>query len=438
MRVLILSLGCSKNLVDSENIAFLIQHAGHQLVDAENKAEAVIVQTCSFVKSARIESKQYINRILELKKKVTAPIVLVTGCWVQHYREKLVRMFPQVDCFIGTGELEKIVEILGQPAKIEKKFYCSMPGGLLDIPVTAVPELARGKYAYVRIAEGCNSGCSFCVIPRIRGKHQSRKIEAIVKEVTGLAENGVREINLVSQNTAYYGYDLYGRFMLPELLKKLCRIKKLEWIRLLYTDLKYCDKKLINVIAEEKKVCHYLDIPLQHINNKILLKMRRGITKEKIIEKLNYVRERVPDMVLRTTFIVGFPGETKKEFQELLGFVKQTKFDHLGCFVYSKEDGTPAAKLCPQVPGKVKQERKKMVMLQQQKNVEYANRQKIGKMYKVMIEQSGNGMSWGRTQEQAPEVDNRVYIKKMLQYYPAFVKCKITGYKGYDLIGEII
>jgi len=427
MKILLVSLGCNKNLVDSEMILGALVKNGHEITLDEKDADYIIVNTCAFINDAKEES---INKIIELADARTKKCkgLIVTGCLAQRYEKEIKEQLPEVDCIAGINDYETILKFINKRRKInpEIEFYER---------VRSTPP----HTAYVKIADGCNNRCSYCAIPDIRGNHVSRTMEDIVKEVTTIVAEGVQEIVLISQDTSFYGRDIYGKPMLAQLLKKLEKIEDLHWIRILYTYPEGITKELINVIKKSKKVCRYFDIPIQHINDEVLKNMNRHTNKKAIEKLLKTLRKKMPDATLRTSLIVGFPGETPEQFEELKEFVKKAKFDKLGVFEYSKEEGTAAAKMKGQIPAKVKKERKNQIMEVQQNVSLHKNKKVIGKKLEVLVEgMLQDGTYFGRTYKDAPEIDGYTFIetKKDLPL-GEYKKVKIKKAQEYDLIAKV-
>lgn len=441
MKVGFVSLGCSKNLVDTEKTIDIFKKHGYDIVNNPKEAEIIVINTCGFIETAKEEA---INTILEMAeyKKENCKYIIAMGCLVQRYREELEKSLPEVDLFIKYDEYDTIwsqIDNLINKDIIHEKEE--------DIPFNKLQDrvITTGdNFAYVKIADGCNNCCTFCAIPYIRGRFESRPMEDIIEEVKKLAKSGYKEIILIAQDTTKYGIDIYGKPKLAELLKKLCKIDGIKWIRFLYAYPETIDDKLIKVVKKNEKICKYFDIPIQHISNPILKKMNRRTSKEDVTKIIEKIRKEVPDVTLRTSLIVGFPGETKENFEELLEFVKNTKFDKLGTFMYSKEEGTPAAKLPDQIHGNTKKARYNKIMEAQQEISKEILTNKIGKNYKVLVEDmSFDGKYFiGRTMQDVPEEDGLVYIKNNKDLdentiLNNFVNCKIIEVSNYDLIGEI-
>ena len=454
MKVGFISLGCSKNLIDTEVAIGLFKDNHYEIVNNPNDAEILVVNTCGFIESAKEEA---INTILEMAeyKKKKCKYLIAMGCLVQRYYEDLVKLLPEVDLFIKIDEYnilwDKIEDLIKRDIVEKSKTKTSKKiSEIKPLPMPTYNEfmervVTTGKnYAYLKIGEGCSNKCTYCAIPYIRGPFVSRKMEDILDEAEMLAKKGIKELIVIAQDTAKYGVDIYGESKLAELLEKISNVKGIEWIRFLYSYPEGITDKLINVVATNGKIAKYFDIPIQHISNPILKKMNRRTSKEDVTKIIEKIRKEVPDVTLRTSLIVGFPGETKENFEELLEFVKNTKFDKLGTFMYSKEEGTPAAKLPDQIHGNTKKARYNKIMEAQQEISKEILTNKIGKNYKVLVEDmSFDGKYFiGRTMQDVPEEDGLVYIKNNKDLdentiLNNFVNCKIIEVSNYDLIGEI-
>ena len=454
MKVGFISLGCSKNLIDTEVAIGLFKDNHYEIVNNPNDAEILVVNTCGFIESAKEEA---INTILEMAeyKKKKCKYLIAMGCLVQRYYDDLVKLLPEVDLFIKIDEYNKLwdkIEDLIKRDIVEKSTTKTSKkiSEIKQLPMPTYNEfmervVTTGKnYAYLKIGEGCSNKCTYCAIPYIRGPFVSRKMEDILDEAEMLAKKGIKELIVIAQDTTKYGVDIYGESKLAELLEKISKVKGIEWIRFLYSYPEGITDKLINVVATNGKIAKYFDIPIQHISNPILKKMNRRTSKEDITKIIEKIRKKVPDVTLRTSLIVGFPGETKENFEELLEFVKNTKFDKLGTFMYSKEEGTPAAKLPDQIHGNTKKARYNKIMEAQQEISKEILTNKIGKNYKVLVEDmSFDGKYFiGRTMQDVPEEDGLVYIKNNKDLdentiLNNFVNCKIIEVSNYDLIGEI-
>ena len=454
MNVGFISLGCSKNLIDTEVAIGLFKNNNYKIVNNPDEADILVINTCGFIESAKEEA---INTILEMAeyKKKGCKYLIAMGCLVQRYYDDLVKLLPEVDLFIKIDEYnklwDKIEDLLKRDIVEKSKTKTSTKiSEIKPLPMPTYNEfmeriVTTGKnYAYLKIGEGCSNKCTYCAIPYIRGPFVSRKIEEILDEAEMLAKKGIKELIVIAQDTTKYGVDIYGESKLAELLEKLSKIKGIEWIRFLYSYPEGITDELIKVVASNNKIAKYFDIPIQHISNTILKKMNRRTNKEDIIKIINKIRKEMPDVTLRTSLIVGFPGETKENFEELLDFVKNTKFDKLGTFMYSKEEGTPAAKLPDQIHGNTKKARYNKIMEAQQEISKQILENKIGKIYRVLVEDmSFDGKYFiGRTMQDVPEEDGLVYIKNNEnanenEILNNFIDCKIVDVSNYDLIGDI-
>lgn len=454
MNVGFISLGCSKNLIDTEVAIGLFKDNNYKIVNNPEEADILVINTCGFIESAKEEA---INTILEMAeyKKKRCKYLIAMGCLVQRYYEDLIKALPEVDLFIKIDEYNqlwnKIEDLIKRDIVEKSKVKTSTKiSEIQPLPMPTYNEfmgrvVTTGKnYAYLKIGEGCSNKCTYCAIPYIRGPFVSRKMEEILDEAEMLAKKGIKELIVIAQDTTKYGVDIYGESKLAELLEKLSKIKGIEWIRFLYSYPEGITDKLIETVANNNKIAKYFDIPIQHISNPILKKMNRKTSKEDIIKILEKIRNKIPDVTLRTSLIVGFPGETKENFEELLEFVKNTKFDKLGTFMYSKEEGTPAAKLPDQIHGNTKKARYNKIMEAQQEISKQILKEKIGKTYKILIEDMSFDKKYliGRTMQDVPEEDGLVYIRKDKnlnenEVLNNFVNCKIIYVSNYDLIGEI-
>lgn len=436
-KVSIVTLGCEKNLVDSEIMSGLIHERGYELVDRPEDATVVIVNTCAFIDAAKEESVQTILDLAELKETARLKALIVAGCLTQRYKEELMKEMPEIDGIVGTGDFVRIGDIIDEALHGKKPVYVGNP--VFAYEEVLPRRLATPTYtAYVKIAEGCNNNCTFCSIPLMRGKFRSRRIETIVDEVKRLAEQGVKEISLIAQDSTYYGMDLYGTFKLPELLNRVSEVPGIAWVRLHYAYPGFFTDELIDVIASNPKICKYVDMPLQHSEDAILKRMRRPGRQRDVRELVAKIRERIPDVALRTTMIVGFPGETEEDFARLCDFVREMKFDRLGVFAYSQEEDTPAARLPDQVPDEVKQYRAHTLM-EVQREVARENAAKyLGRTLDVLIERydGRSDVYVGRSQYDAPEVDGEVYVSNIRANIGDIVKVRITHAYEYDLSGE--
>lgn len=433
MKVGFVSLGCSKNLVDTEMMIGMWKKHGFEIVAEPEKADIILVNTCGFIESAKEEA---INTILEMskyKKDANCRYLIATGCLVKRYKDDLVKAIPEVDLWIANDEYD---DFWNKIQKLLKEN--NIEDANLDY-YNRVITTGR-KTAYLKIAEGCSNCCTYCSIPAIRGPFISRKMEDVLKETEELAEKGYEEIIVIAQDTTKYGIDLYGESKLAELLNKISKIDGIRWIRFLYAYPESITDKLIEEVKNNSKICKYFDIPIQHISNKILRKMNRKTNSESILNLINKIRKEIPDVILRTSLIVGFPGENEEDFEELYDFVKKVKFDKLGVFKYSKEDGTPAALMTEQVHPQTKKKRYRKIMELQQEISKEKMKAKIGNKYEVLLENTTFDGKYfiGRSRMDVPEMDGVIFVKTNEKYRIGdFIKCKITGISGdYDLIGE--
>ena len=439
-KVGIISLGCAKNRVDAEMLLYRIRNAGYKLCEDVAMADVAIINTCGFIESAKQESIEEILELSELKKEGKIKAIIVTGCLAERYKEEVMKEIPEADAVVGIGANDDIVKIIDEVLQ-GKKQQCFPDKLLLPLEGGRIQSTPY-YYAYLKIAEGCDNHCTYCAIPMIRGKFRSRKMEDIIAEAKHLAEKGVKELVVVAQDTSLYGKDIYGELMLAKLLKKLCEIDGIRWIRVLYC---YPDKitdELLQVMAEEEKIVKYLDLPLQHCNGRVLKTMNRKGNKEELVELIAKIRKKVPGIVLRTTFIAGFPTETEEEFAELENFAKEVRFERVGCFAYSQEENTPAAKLEPQIPEDVKERRAEIIMENQQEIMEEFCHKLDGKTIEVLVEGYDQYAEcfFGRSAWDAPEVDGRVFFT-VTGRKPApgeFVKVKIDDFLNCDPIGEMV
>lgn len=435
----IVSLGCPKNLVDSEIMLGMLKHADYEIVNDKEDADILIVNTCGFIESAQQES---INTILEMAGEKTrkCDLLIVTGCMAERYKEKIMDQIPEVDAVLGTGNYKEIAEVINRAYQGEKV----VSYGKLDETDYLDEEriISSKKHSvYLKISEGCDNRCTYCIIPYLRGDYRSRKIESLVKEAGLLVKNGAKEVILVAQDTTRYGIDLYGKKMLPELIRKLSDIEGLEWIRLLYCYPEEIDNELIDEIAVNPKVCKYMDIPIQHASDRILKLMGRRGTISEIRGALSRLRERVEGIVIRTSLIVGFPGETEEDFDQLQSFVREFRFDRLGVFTYSKEEGTPAAKMKNQIKKNIKEKRQKSILEIQNGISTEINAKRNGKVYKAIVDGIADDgiFYYGRTYAEAPEIDGMIYFTSQEPLnLGSFVDVKILNSEDYDLIGEVI
>lgn len=440
MKILFISLGCDKNLVDTEVMLGLLASRGYEMTDDETEAEIIIINTCCFIHDAKEESIQNILDMAEYKQKGKLKALIVTGCLAQRYRQEILDEIPEVDAVLGTTAYDQILESVDTALAGNPEVRLA---DLQSLPAVETKRLVTtgGHYAYLKIAEGCDKHCTYCIIPRIRGSFRSVPMERLLKEAEELAGQGVKELILVAQETTLYGKDIYGEKRLPELLRKLCGIPGLRWIRILYCYPEEITDELIRVMKEETKICHYLDLPIQHANDRILKQMGRRTSKRELTEIIEKLRREIPDICLRTTLITGFPGETEAEHEELMDFVDQTEFDRLGVFTYSPEEDTPAAELPDQIEEGVKKERQAELMELQQE-IAFANAEDmIGREVLVMIEGkvADENAYVGRTYRDAPGVDGMIFVETgELLLSGDFARVKVTGALEYDLIGGLV
>jgi len=440
MNILFVSLGCDKNLVDTEVMLGLLASRGHQMVDSEEIADVIVINTCCFIHDAKEESIQTILEMAEYKKAGSCKAMIVTGCLAQRYKQEIIDEIEEVDAVLGTTSYDKIVEAIDEALA----GYTSVE--MTDIDALPLVESKRlvttgGHFAYLKIAEGCDKHCTYCIIPKIRGNFRSVPIERLLKEAEDLVAQGVKEIILVAQETTLYGKDLYGEKSLHKLLRELCKISGLRWIRILYCYPEEITDELIQVIKEEDKICNYLDLPIQHASDGILKRMGRRTSKEQLVEIIGKLRKEIPDIAIRTTLITGFPGETQEQHEELMEFVDEMEFDRLGVFTYSPEEDTPAAEMPDQIPEDVKEDRQAELMELQQEIAFDLAEEMIGREVLVMIEGkvADENAYVGRTYKDAPNVDGLIFVESEEELMPGdFARVRITGALEYDLMGEII
>lgn len=438
MKIFFVSLGCDKNLVDSEMMIGMLAEKGHVITDDEKEAEVVVVNTCCFILDAKQESIDTILQMAELKKNGKMKVLIVTGCLGERYREEIQTEIPQVDAILGTNSFDLIAETIDEVVEGKKQNHFR---DIQDVPVHGKKRMVTtgGHFAYLKIAEGCDKHCTYCIIPKIRGDFRSVPMDVLVAEAVKLAEDGVKELILVAQETTVYGKDLYGKKALPELLKQLAAIEGLQFIRLLYCYPEEITPELIKVIKEEQKICHYLDMPIQHASDPVLKRMGRRTNNEQLRDIITTLRKEIPDICLRTTLITGFPGETAKDFSILKDFVKEMRFDRLGVFPYSAEEGTPAAKMKKQLPSFIKNMRRNTIMKMQQQIAFEKAEEMIGRKLEVLIEGKlpEEGVFIGRTYKDAPNVDGMIFVNSDRELVTGdVVTVGITDFHEYDLIGE--
>ena len=432
------SLGCDKNRIDTE-IMINSVHDKFEIVNDPKLADVIVINTCGFIESAKQESINTIIEMSEYKEKYNCKLIVATGCLTQRYGKKLLDLMPEIDILLGVNDYDKLIPSIIYMFNSKNRssiYYNNYSNSNINEGRRILT--TKKHTAYLRIAEGCNNYCTYCIIPRIRGNYRSRKIENIIEEAKSLADSGVKELILIAQDTPMYGTDLYGEKKLHLLLKKLSEIDKIKWIRILYCYPEEIYDELLYEIRDNEKVCKYLDIPIQHVSNRILKRMNRKSSKEKIVNSVKRIKSIIPDIVLRTSLIVGFPGETEEDFDELYEFVKEIKFDNLGVFKYSREEGTPAAEMADQIDEDIKEKREKKLMSLQQ-NISYElDKNKIGRTYDVIIDDFENGMYLARNYGMSPEIDGTITLKydKMLEV-GSFIKVKIINANEYDLMGVV-
>jgi len=440
-KVSMVSLGCPKNLVDAEVMLGRLAKDRYEITTDEREADIIIVNTCSFIKEAKQESIDTILDLADRKQDGRCRLLIVTGCLPQRYQEELARELPEVDIFVGTGDYPRIAEIIEEKgSRPEQLRYIGDPNFVFDESLTRLNS-SPAYTAYLKIAEGCSNCCSYCVIPSLRGAFRSRPLESVLAEARSLVAGGAREINLIAQDITTYGRDLPGAPSLETLIRELAAIDGLAWIRLLYAYPDGITDGLIRIIKNEPKVCKYLDLPIQHISDPVLKRMNRRSTEPQIRELVARLREEIPDIALRTSLIVGFPGETEEDFRTLLHFVEEAQFDRLGVFCYSREEGTPAAEMPDQVSERVKRERYKKLMKAQARVSFKRNRRLIDTEEQVIVEgysEETELLLKGRSSRQAPDIDGQVYITAGNANVGDIVRLRITDSSDYDLIGEII
>lgn len=433
------SLGCSKNQIDSEQMLSILEEAGYEICENEEEANIIIINTCTFIEDAQRESIDCILELSQYKNSGNAELLIVTGCLAQRYKEQILSEMPEVDAVIGTNEYDRIAEVIESCLNgDDKPVKCS------EKPLLCEHERVRttpGYTAFLKIAEGCDNRCTYCVIPSIRGNYRSRKMEDILDEAQKMADDGVKEVIVIAQDTTRYGVDIYNKYALPQLLRELCRIDGIEWVRVHYCYPELVTDELIDVIAEENKICNYLDIPIQHISDKILKRMGRRTDKKQIVTLLKTLREKIPDIIIRTSLIVGFPGESESDFLELNEFVEKAEFDRLGVFTYSREEDTPAYNLPDQVDEEEKIRRREMIMFAQAEIDDGKNRDKIGSIVRVLVEGRDEIIKsyYGRTYADSMEIDGKVFFKSDRNLNEGdFVDVKVEQAMDMDLFGAEI
>ncbi len=440
MKLLCISLGCDKNLVDTEMMLGLLNRDGYTFTDDEYEADVIVINTCCFIGDAKEES---VNTILEMAQRKTdgnCKALIVTGCLAQRYKQEIIDEIPEVDGILGTSTYDEISNVLKGALGGEEPVSCFHDLDVLPETETDRILTTGGHYAFLKIAEGCDKHCTYCIIPTLRGNYRSVPMEKLVNEAEKLAEKGVKELILVAQETTLYGVDLCGKKSLPELLRKLCKISGIQWIRIQYCYPEEITDELIAVIKEEDKICRYLDMPIQHASDRILKRMGRRTTKEQLKDIINRLRAEIPDIALRTTLISGFPGETEEDHEELMDFVDEMEFERLGVFAYSAEEDTPAAEFPDQVPQEIKEERRDAIMeLQQEISIDHSQSM-VGKTLEVMIEGkvADENAYVARTYMDGPGVDGMIFVQTGEELMSGdFAKIRVTGAMEYDLIGEL-
>ena len=440
MKILFISLGCDKNLVDTEVMLGMLASRGYEMTNDEQEADIIVINTCCFIHDAKEESIQNILEMAEYKKNGSAKALIVTGCMAERYRQEILDEIPEVDEVLGTTAYDRILDAVDAALAGQHEVMTA------DLDALPLPETKRlvttgGHFAYLKIAEGCDKHCTYCIIPKIRGNFRSVPMERLLKEAQDLAEQGVKELILVAQETTLYGKDLYGEKSLPKLLRELCKISGIRWIRILYCYPEEITDELIQVMKEEPKICHYLDLPIQHANDTILKRMGRRTSKQELIDIVQKLRKEIPDICLRTTLITGFPGETQEQHEEVMEFIDTLEFDRLGAFTYSPEEDTPAATYEEQIDEEVKEDRQADIMELQQEIAFDKAEDMIGREVLVMIEGkvADENAYVGRTYRDAPNVDGLIFINTDVELISGdFAKVKVTGALDYDLIGELM
>lgn len=439
IKVGMVSLGCSKNLVDSERMLYKLRQRGYELVTEPGLSDIAVVNTCGFIQSAKEEAIETILELGKLKEEGTIKKIIVTGCLSERYREEMAEQMPEIDAVVGIGDQKDIVDILDHVLANERVVHFCPKS---EMPVTGQRIISTLPFfSYLKIAEGCSNNCTYCAIPKIRGPFRSVPMEEVLSEAKWMAENGVTEIVVIAQDTTRYGEDLYGESKLPELLEKLCEINGLRWIRVLYCYPERITDELLDTIAENDKIVKYMDIPIQHCNAEILKRMHRKGSYEELKALMEKIRAKIPDIVLRTTLITGFPGETTEQFNELAEFVKEMRFDRLGCFAYSAEEGTAAAKFDDQIDDEVKEHRAEIIMEQQQLISEEKNAEKLGSVMETVVEGLDKWAEcyFGRTKGDAPDVDGKIFFTSEDKLeIGQYVSVKVTETLDYDFVGEVI
>lgn len=437
-------MGCDKNTIDSEIMIQLLAEKGYEIVKEDDQAEVIVVNTCGFIQDAKEES---INTLIEMgqyKESGKLKALVATGCLAERYADQIFEELPEVDAVVGTGSYEKIVDVVEELIHGGRGIRAQEDAGQRDLGYRKRVLTTPGYYGYVKIAEGCDNRCTYCVIPKLRGPFRSRKEEDILREVRDMAEEGVKELMIVAQDITKYGKDLDGVSRLPELLKKIAQVDGIHWIRLLYCYPEDITPELIQVIAEEPKIVHYVDMPIQHCSDGVLKRMGRHHTKQQLLDVIQALRKAVPDIALRTTLITGFPGETEEDFQEMLEFIQEVRFDRLGVFAYSQEEDTPAARMPDQIPEEEKERRKDILMELQQRISSEKSQEMVGESLEVIIEgqipgeeeEEGTKVYSARTYRDAPDIDGFLFLSSSQEYLSGdFVQAQVVGAYEYDLMG---
>jgi ribosomal protein S12 methylthiotransferase len=440
MKILFISLGCDKNLVDTEVMLGLLASRGYEMTDSETEADIIVVNTCCFIHDAKEESIQSILEMAKYKKEGNLKALVVTGCLAQRYRQEVLDEIPEVDAVLGTTSYDKILDVIDEALEGRQSVTMTDVDVLPKVPAKRLVTTG-GHFAYLKIAEGCDKHCTYCIIPKVRGNFRSVPMEQLIEEAHYLADQGVKELILVAQETTLYGKDIYGKKSLHLLLKELCKISGIRWIRVLYCYPEEITDELIQVMKEEEKICHYVDLPIQHANDEILKRMGRRTTKKELMSIIGKLRKEIPDICIRTTLITGFPGETKEQHEELMEFVDEMEFDRLGVFTYSPEEDTPAAGMPGQVPEEIKEERQTELMeLQQEIAFEHAENM-VEQEVLVTIEGkiADEDAYVGRTYRDAPNVDGLIFVNTEEELKTGdFARVKVSGAVDYDLIGGLV
>ena len=443
-KIAFVSLGCDKNTVDSEIMIQLLAEKGYEIVKEDDQAEVIVVNTCGFIQDAKEES---INTLIEMgqyKESGKLKALVATGCLAERYADQIFEELPEVDAVVGTGSYEKIVDVVEELIHGGRGIRAQEDAGQRDLGYRKRVLTTPGYYGYVKIAEGCDNRCTYCVIPKLRGPFRSRKEEDILREVRDMAEEGVKELMIVAQDITKYGKDWDGVSRLPELLRKIAQVDGIHWIRLLYCYPEDITPELIQVIAEEPKIVHYVDMPIQHCSDGVLKRMGRHHTKQQLLDVIRALREAVPDIALRTTLITGFPGETEEDFQEMREFIQEVRFDRLGVFAYSQEEDTPAARMPDQIPEEEKERRKDILMELQQRISSEKSQEMVGQSLEVIIEgqipgeeeEEGTKVYSARTYRDAPDIDGFLFLSSSQEYLSGdFVQTQVVGAYEYDLMG---